>query len=110
MGPSPFPTAGAPPPPMPPPIQPPLIPVGYEQRREPKLRYIILFLLTILTTTFSGQIHFAGFVLGFSNRDLDMSALSLFVHGLWYSLSILAILGAHEFGHYYACRYYRVDA
>jgi membrane-associated protease RseP (regulator of RpoE activity) len=29
---------------------------------------------------------------------------------LWYSLSILAILGAHEFGHYYACRYYGVDA
>ena len=30
--------------------------------------------------------------------------------GLWYSLSILAILGAHEFGHYYACRYYGIDA
>ncbi len=30
--------------------------------------------------------------------------------GLWYSATILAILGAHEFGHYYACRYYRVDA
>jgi membrane-associated protease RseP (regulator of RpoE activity) len=29
---------------------------------------------------------------------------------LWYSASILAILGAHEFGHYYACRYYGVDA
>jgi membrane-associated protease RseP (regulator of RpoE activity) len=32
------------------------------------------------------------------------------VRGLWYSLSILAILGSHEFGHYYACRYYDVDA
>jgi len=32
------------------------------------------------------------------------------VNGLWYSGSILAILGAHEFGHYFACRYYRVDA
>ena len=25
-------------------------------------------------------------------------------------MSILAILGAHEFGHYFACRYYGVDA
>jgi membrane-associated protease RseP (regulator of RpoE activity) len=32
------------------------------------------------------------------------------LHGLWYSVSILAILGCHELGHYYACRYYRVDA
>ena len=30
--------------------------------------------------------------------------------GLWYSLTILAILGAHEMGHYLACRYYQVDA
>jgi hypothetical protein len=29
---------------------------------------------------------------------------------LWYSAPILAILGAHEMGHYLACRYYRVDA
>ena len=32
------------------------------------------------------------------------------LHGLWYSVSILAILGCHELGHYYACRYYGVDA
>ena len=31
-------------------------------------------------------------------------------HGLWYSLTVLTILGVHELGHYYACRRYRVDA
>ena len=31
-------------------------------------------------------------------------------YGAWYSATILAILGAHEMGHYLACRYYRVDA
>ena len=30
--------------------------------------------------------------------------------GLWYSATILAILGSHELGHYFACRYYDVDA
>jgi membrane-associated protease RseP (regulator of RpoE activity) len=71
---------------------------------------VILFALTVLTTTYAGQLHYASFVVGFSDRALGLSGMSLFVHGLWYSLSILAILGAHEFGHYYACRYYNVDA
>jgi membrane-associated protease RseP (regulator of RpoE activity) len=30
--------------------------------------------------------------------------------GLWYSLTVIGILGAHEMGHYVACRYYQVDA
>ena len=32
------------------------------------------------------------------------------IRGLWYSVPILAILGCHELGHYYACRYYGVAA
>ena len=35
---------------------------------------------------------------------------ALYQHGLWYSAAVLGILGAHEMGHYLACRYYRVDA
>lgn len=45
---------------------------------------ISLFLLTALTTTASP-------------------------FGLWYAISILLILGAHEFGHYFACRWHNVD-
>ena len=30
--------------------------------------------------------------------------------GTAYSITILAILGCHEFGHYFMCRYYDVDA
>ena len=48
-------------------------------------------------------------------RDLAMFAVwwrnpALLVQGLPFSLTLLTILLAHEFGHYLACLYYRVDA
>ena len=46
--------------------------------------HVLLFLLTVVSTTLMG--------------------------GFAYSACLLTILGAHEFGHYFAARYYRVDA
>jgi membrane-associated protease RseP (regulator of RpoE activity) len=71
-------------------------------------RHVALFLLTILTTTLVGEGHYQAFVNDFGG-GVPLGVPSTWLHGLWYSVSILAILGAHEFGHYYACRYYRVD-
>jgi membrane-associated protease RseP (regulator of RpoE activity) len=85
-------------------------PAAIPRRPEPVTRYVLLFLLTVLTTTYAGQLHYASFVVGFSDQVLDLTGWALFARGLWYSVSILAILGCHEFGHYYACRYYGVDA
>jgi membrane-associated protease RseP (regulator of RpoE activity) len=73
-------------------------------------RHILLFALTVLTTTIVGAEHFASFNLDFGSRAPELSAAQFFLSGAWYSASILAILGAHEMGHYYACRYYGVDA
>ena len=84
--------------------------VPAEPPRKRSWRHILLFALTVLTTTLVGADHFASFYMDFGNQRLDLSGVRLFLNGLWYSASILAILGAHEFGHYYACRYYRVDA
>jgi membrane-associated protease RseP (regulator of RpoE activity) len=78
--------------------------------RKRSWRHIILFVLTVLSTTLVGAEHFASFSMDFGNERLDFSGVGLFLNGLWYSASILAILGAHEFGHYYACRHYGVDA
>jgi membrane-associated protease RseP (regulator of RpoE activity) len=82
----------------------------YRVRREPVWRYVILLALTILSTTQAGGLHYASFIVAFSERIPDIPFVSLLLHGLWYSLSILAILGCHELGHYFACRYYQVDA
>jgi membrane-associated protease RseP (regulator of RpoE activity) len=79
-------------------------------RRRLPWRHLILFLLTVGTTLLAGASHFASFYGDFGGRPIDLSPVALFVNGLWYSVSILAILGAHEFGHYFACRYYGVEA
>ena len=88
----------------------PAPPAAVTPPRQPWLRHLVLFLLTVLTTTVVGADWFASFYADFGSRTMDLSARELLANGFWYSASILAILGAHEFGHYYACRYYGVDA
>ena len=56
------------------------------------------------------MLHYEAFRIGFTDQALSMPLVDLAVRGLWYSVPILLILGSHEFGHYFACRYYRVDA
>jgi membrane-associated protease RseP (regulator of RpoE activity) len=73
-------------------------------------KHIALFVLTLLTTTLVGEFRYLAFLSDFGRSTADADATYLFVHGFWYSLTILAILGAHEMGHYIACRIYRVDA
>jgi len=55
------------------------------------VRPIVLFLLTVVTTSTSGC---------WALPSLD---------GALYAVAILTILGAHEFGHYFACRWHNVD-
>ena len=80
-------------------------PAAARPRSRP-LVHLLLFLATLLTTTTAGGCHYAGFAADFTR---DIPAFS-FIHGAWFSFTLLAILAAHEFGHYFACRYYRVDA
>ena len=78
--------------------------------RSRKVVHAILFLVTILTTTRAGYFHYLLFVNDFGRADPAVVASVTIWHGLWYSLAIIAILGAHEMGHYLACRRYNVDA
>ena len=73
--------------------------------------HVLLFALTIASTTLVGAGQYASFLDDFRGAPgLPMPFASLLIRGFWYSGTILAILGCHELGHYFACRYYAVDA
>ena len=72
-------------------------------------RHILLFILTFVTTTLVGASHYAAFISQF-NRVEPAVNWSVLLGGLWYSCGVLGILGAHEMGHYVACRYYKLNA
>ncbi|MBI5471739.1 MAG: site-2 protease family protein [Ignavibacteriae bacterium] len=61
--------------------------------------HIALFVVTFLTTTLAGVAWVAKNPFEITN----------FPAGLTYSVLLLAMLSAHEFGHYFAARYHKVD-
>ncbi len=77
-----------------------------------------LFALTLCTTTLVGVVLMDSFQ---NNQPVDLGQyLSVFatvqarplllIDGLAFSVTLMTILLAHEFGHYFACRYYAIDA
>ena len=77
-----------------------------------------LLALTLLTTTIVGVVLAQSFQMG---RPIELEQyLNVFatlegrplllVDGLAFSLTLMTILLAHELGHYFACRYYGIDA
>ena len=110
--PSPFPAV--PPPPTAPPERPLALFFRWVRRLGWKLN-LLLLAATLVTTTLAG----GGFLLAPDDPVrgslsgpwlLITDPLRLLHAGLPYSLSVIAILGAHEMGHYLACRYYGVAA
>jgi membrane-associated protease RseP (regulator of RpoE activity) len=90
----------------------PLEPVYVRPRRFQNRWWLhtLLFVATLLTTTAIGGFHYLSFVSNFGRIDPQLGLRGLLTRGLWYSGTILGILGAHEMGHYLACRIYQVDA
>ena len=91
------------------------VPLEYVWQPPRKFRdriwvHALLLVLTLASTTLAGSGHYLSFASDFGVKPVTLSALGYAMCGLWYSLTILAILGCHELGHYYACRYYDVDA
>jgi membrane-associated protease RseP (regulator of RpoE activity) len=74
--------------------------------------HALLLLVTLATTTLVGGLHYLSFLSDFGARSFAERDLLSYIwpQGLWYSGTLLLILGAHEMGHYFACRYHQVDA
>src|SRR5215472_15401882 len=92
----------------------PLTPPAFVWRPRPKFQdrvwlHALLLVLTFATTTLAGIGHYVAFRADFLTSPSVLSARLIWT-GLYYSVTILAILGCHELGHYFACRYYDVDA
>lgn len=64
--------------------------------------HLSLFLLTFVTTLIAGMEWVTG-----KMGPYEFNSLS---QGLPYALGILFVLSCHEFGHYFAARYHKVDA
>lgn len=60
---------------------------------------IVLFIATFFTTTISGVFW----------ANQDPYQLYNFYSGLTYSILLLTVISAHEFGHYFAARFHKVD-
>ena len=92
----------------------PTLPAAIPWHLRPKFQdrvwlHVLLLVLTIVTTTLVGVEHYLAFRADYLPNQVPLRA-SLIWYGFFYSATILAILGCHEMGHYFACRYYDVDA
>ncbi|HLV00326.1 MAG TPA: site-2 protease family protein [Acidobacteriota bacterium] len=90
---------------------------SYHSGEPEKTRYLlplILFLLTVLTTTGAGFFLFINFLSSSGEQQAYLERLfrdpSIIFIGWPFSVTILAILLAHEMGHYVTCRVYGIRA
>ena len=99
--------------------QPAPLPSGMPRPMRPRelLTPLVLFLITMVSTTAVGMRYMYNFRRGLGpiNSDADVLPYAWVLHnlrglgqGLPFSLTLVAILLAHEFGHYFACRAYGV--
>jgi len=95
-----------------------------ELSRSRVLLHISLFILTAITTTLTGaawavaeNVPEASSIIGAflapvveAINETATGNYNPLLQGIIFSFTLLLILGAHEFGHYFACRYYGIRA
>jgi membrane-associated protease RseP (regulator of RpoE activity) len=96
---------------------------GHTEVEEPRHQrlwlHVLLFVVTLFTTTLVGAHMMFNFRHNLPFFDIErltevfttgLRSPALFLGGLPFSLTLLTILMAHELGHYIACVWYGVDA
>jgi membrane-associated protease RseP (regulator of RpoE activity) len=72
------------------------------QKIKDYLIHIGLFLFTFITTVIAG--------VEWTTGQMGPYEFAFLVNGLPYAISLLSILGIHEFGHYFAAKYHKVKS
>lgn len=77
--------------------------------RRPRRRFhvrlqVLLLLLTCLTTFAAGAVGWQPFLLGFDDADIASAVVASWDRGILYMVTVLAVLGAHEAGHFIAAK------
>lgn len=67
---------------------------------------IILFIVTLITTTFAGAEWIFGKSFFFESEAMGWAE---FKQGFWYSIPFLGFLTTHEFGHYFMAKIRKID-
>jgi membrane-associated protease RseP (regulator of RpoE activity) len=83
-----------------------LLPGILEPKPSNPLVNLILFVLTLLSVIISGALFASDGLTATNIKDLLLELWQSLPSGIPFALSLLAILGAHEFGHYLAGRYH----
>jgi membrane-associated protease RseP (regulator of RpoE activity) len=91
-------------------LPPPPTPLRRPKFQHPYGRHVLFFALTFFTTSFTQAFAYLLATIGTAANPFAFFTWATFTSGLWYSIPILIILSAHEFGHYFACRHHDVDA
>ncbi len=86
------------------PAQPPPPP------RQRPLLHLTLLLLTFVTTLLGGAFFYEGFLSSSAQEVPEAWGSEAILNAFSFSATLLAILLAHESGHYFACRYYGIQA
>jgi len=80
-------------------------------RRRPRIRLqLLLYLLTCLTTFAAGAVGWEPLLLGVDDVGIASAAAGHWTRGLWYMIAVMAVLSAHEAGHFIAARIHGIPA
>jgi membrane-associated protease RseP (regulator of RpoE activity) len=74
----------------------------FSQRKQSPKIHILLFILTLLTTTAVGAIMA-------SDGQKSLMSINVLLKGLPFSITILSVLGIHEFAHYFTARSWGIN-
>ncbi|TAH21997.1 MAG: site-2 protease family protein [Cytophagales bacterium] len=80
-----------------------------QEPEKPQNKYwlhLLLFFITLISTTLAGAEWMTGRSFFYGTKLLGFSN---FWAGLYFSVPFLGILTAHEFGHYFTAKYYKIN-